>query len=625
MNLFKGIITGALLLSMTVGMPALQAEERLNDGLRVHSLFQDNMVIQRDKTVDVWGWSKSGDQIKLSFAGNTVKGTADEQGKWKVSLPAMRANTEPATMTIESQHGSIRLENILVGDVWVLGGQSNMEWGIGGTQDGNLEVASANFPGIRFIQIPKIFGPELKENFPSNEEYSQIIGQEAIEGDWRICTPETIGRLSAIGYIMTRRLHLAAQVPIGVINTSRGGTTVEAWTPLDRMRKLESPEVKQRLAESDDQIASFDPQAELAKQIKKYEDKVAKLKAEGKDIPDNMTRPTELSLGPAYTHKVPGNCYASVIAPISGFAVKGAIFHQGYNNCFSGVRGSVMYRAVFPEMIKGWRAAFHDDNLPFCILSQCTAGPMQSPDNFLPHIADIGARIREAQYQTFLEFLDAGDTNIGFVSTYDLRHQSFHPRVKIPAGERAAAWALVTQYGMDGKMKWLPPRLKKMKTEGDTLQLKFDQDVGGLSDGRPMEGFAIAGEDMKFQPAEVSHLQTGGSSRKPEYDATTLVLSSPLVEHPVHFRYAWGRNPMGNVRQSYRFGNVVMLPTQRSDNWTNADLLKALTGNEADDPLQIGKSGNNQLKSALAQEDHRRKLAEAKALLAEEEVKTASK
>ena len=139
-----------------------------------------------------------------------------------------------------------------------------------------------------------------------------------------------------------------------------------------------------------------------------------------------------------------------------------------------------------------------------------------------------------------------------------------------------------------------------------------------------MEGFAIAGQDKKFHLADVEHLQTGGSSRKPEYDKSTIVLSSIMVETPVHFRYAWGRNPMGNVRRGIRWSNEVMLPTMRSDTWTNADLLKALTGNDAEDPLQIGKSGNNQLRAALMKEDQRRMIAEAKALLAAEDERTAN-
>ena len=581
---------------------------------QIHSLFQSNMILQRSKPVDVWGWSKPGDKVTVKFAEKSITSTADKDGKWKTTLPAMEANSTPAVMSITGSGTTIKLENILIGDVWILGGQSNMQWPISRADNGKLEVASANFPKIRLLEIPKIFGTEMKQNFPNAAEFSKISGKETSEGDWQVCSPETVGNMSAIGYIMGRRLHLTAGVPIGLINTSRGGTTVEAWTPINRMRKLETPEAKARLAEYDDKVKLYSDKEELDKRIKAYEDKVAQYKKEGKST-RSLRKPSKPKSDPSANHRPPGNCYSSVISPIAGLSVKGTIFHQGYNNCFGGVQGARMYRTVFPEMIKGWRQAFNDPEMPFAILSQCTAGTQQSLDNFLPMITDIGARIREAQYQTFLEFFNAGDKNIGFVSTYDLRRQSYHPGLKIPAGERAAAWALSSQYGMEKQFTWQAPMLKEMKMEDGALVLTFDQSVGGLSDGAALKGFAIAGEDMKFQPAEVSHKIIGKQGRKVKYDNKTLVLKSFLIDKPVHFRYAWARNPMGNIRRSNRFGNEIPLPTQRSDKWSNADLLKAYTGKEASDLGKLSKGDNNSLRAELTKEDQRRKLEAAKALL----------
>jgi sialate O-acetylesterase len=271
---------------------------------------------------------------------------------------------------------------------------------------------------------------------------------------------------------------------------------------------------------------------------------------------------------------------------------------------------------VFPEMIRGWRDAFNDPKMPFGILSQCTAGNVQQLDDFLTHMRDIGTRIREAQYQTFLEFYKAGDKNIGFVSTYDLRHTSYHPRVKVPAGERIARWALATQYGMEGKFTWLPPMIKEMKVEDGAIHLKFEgKGVTSAGDGSPMAGFAIAGEDMKFQPAEISNKVIGKKGRSLQYDSTIVVLTSPLVPNPAHYRYAWGRSPMGNIQAKY---GRVPLATQRSDNWSNADLLKSLTGKDAEDPLQLSRGDGHAIRAALEKEDQRRKLAEAKALLEQE-------
>jgi len=586
-----------------------------SDGFRVHNLLQSNMVIQRSKPIAVWGWSTPGDKITVTFAGKAAATTAGDDRGWKVTLPAMEASSQPATMTIEGQDGKIALENILIGDVWVLGGQSNMERPLRAVENGNLEIATANFPTIRLLTVPRIFGPELKKDFPRAADYDS---RDPLAGDWQICSPETVPEFSAIGYVMARRIQMVTQVPIGVIDTSRGGTLVEAWTPEARLRKMEAPAAKEMLARYDEKVAAYDPQADLEKQIANYEARIAEMKRQGKAIPADMKPPTVPNPGPLYSHNRPGNCYASVISPIAGFPVKGAIFHQGYNNCFDGVRGARMYRVVFPEMIRGWRDAFNDAALPFGILSQCTAGKVQNPNDFLTHLIDIGARIREAQYQTFLEFYRAGDTNIGFTSTYDLRRSSYHPQVKIPAGERIARWALATQYGLEEELRWLPPMLEEMKVEDGAIVLTFDQAVAPVSDGSPMEGFAVAGKDRKFQPATTTYRVIGKDSRgRDKYDTTTLVLKSFLVPNPVHYRYAWARNPMGNVQLA---GNSdIPLPTQRSDYWTNAHLLKALTGQEAEDPLKLSRGEKRQLTDALAREDRRRLIAEAEALLKQEQ------
>ena len=584
------------------------------DGFRVHNLFQNNMVIQRSKPVDVWGWSTPGDKITVTFAGKTATTTAEKDRSWKATLPAMEASSKPATMTIQGKSGKATLGNVLIGDVWVLGGQSNMAMAISRVENGNLEVAAANFPNIRILTIPKVFGPELKKDFPRADEYSRISGRDTRDGDWAVCSPETVRDLSAIGYVMARRIHMVTQVPIGVINTSRGGTLVEAWTPEARLRKMDAPAAKEMLARYDEKVAAYDPKADLQKQIKKYEDRIAQMRKQEKAIPAGMKPPTKPSPGPLYSHNRPGNCYASVISPIAGFAAKGAIFHQGYNNCFDGVRGAEMYRVVFPEMIRGWRDAFNDPQMPFGILSQCTAGNVQRLDDFLTKITDIGARIREAQYQTFLEFHKAGDKNIGFASTYDLRRASYHPGLEIPAGERIARWALATQYGMEKELRWLPPMIKEMKVQDDAIVLTFDQQVAAVADGSPMTGFAIAGKDMRFQPATTTHRVISRDSRgRAKHDTQTLILKSSLVPNPVHFRYAWARNPMGNLQD--KRGRDVPLATQRSDDWTNADLLKALTGKDAEDPAILSRGEKRQLTDALASEDRRRLVEEAKALL----------
>jgi sialate O-acetylesterase len=265
-------------------------------------------------------------------------------------------------------------------------------------------------------------------------------------------------------------------------------------------------------------------------------------------------------------------------------------------------------------MITAWRATFNDPKMAVGILSLCTAGERQTLDDYVQQMADVGANIREAQYKTFLDFYKAGDTNIGYTSTFDLRRRWYHPQLKIPAGERIARWALATQYGFSKELKWMPPLLKEMKVEEGQLVLKMDSAVGPVDDGLGIEGFAIAGEDKKFQPAEASFLVTGKDAKgKGQEDKTTIILKSPLVPKPLHYRYAWSRSPMGNLQAS---GNTdVPFATQRSDTWSMNEMFEALTGKKAKEAGTLDRPEHGEFKKALQAEDQRRKRAEAEALL----------
>ena len=234
---------------------------------------------------------------------------------------------------------------------------------------------------------------------------------------------------------------MASQIPIGVIDTSRGGTTVETWTPDPVLRKIDTKEVKDLLAEWDKKVADFDPQKDLENRVNNFRNWVKDLEKRGEKVPADQKEPTDLNPGPAMDQNRPGNCYASMIAPIAGLAVKGGIFHQGYNNSFEwGSANAAMYHQVFGQMITAWCAAFNDPNMPFGIISLPTAGPAQTRENYLEMMIDPGIYIREAQYKTFLDFCKAGDQNIGYASSYDKRHTWYHPPVKIPVGERISRW-----------------------------------------------------------------------------------------------------------------------------------------------------------------------------------------
>ncbi|PXA02956.1 hypothetical protein DDZ13_14305 [Coraliomargarita sinensis] len=580
------------------------------DGLYLHNLFQENMVLQRGKPLKVWGWAAANDSIQVSFAGQSLAARADADGRWAVTLEPLEANGTPRSLVVKGRDKEIVLDNILVGDVWVLGGQSNMAFPIHKVENGELEIVSANFPQIRMITIPHLTDGKSRENFPSMYQWSDWSSRHFRQGYWDVCSPETVKELSAIGYVFGRRLHMASQVPIGLVDTSIGGTTVESWTSREAARMVDDAEVSEMLDEWDTNIAEFDPKKDFEERLANYERKVAERKEQGREIPNRWKRPVGEQPGPVADRNRPGNCFQGLIQPLEGIQVKGAIFHQGFNNCFDGSRGARIYREIFPFMIGAWRKAFNDSELPFGIISLCTADMAQTEENYCEKMVDIGPEIRAAQYETFRQLVDAGDENVGFASTYDLRRRWFHPQLKVPAGERIARWALATEYGFDS-LKWMPPVLEEMKSVDGALHLKFNTDVMAVDDGTEMVGFALAGEDKAYHMAEVDHLVTGENNKGgPVHDRSVIVLTNPFVETPVHFRYAWARNPMGNIQLGRH--NDVPLATQRSDRW-----------NQREGPVSTEGMNDRQAKNAMRQAmreiDMKRRLYEARELIESQE------
>ena len=584
----------------------------IGDGLCVSNVFQSNMVIQRDKPIHVWGWADVGENVTVEFAGQSSTAVADKDRHWKVSLASVSAADQPQKMIIRGREQTFTLDNVLVGDVWILGGQSNMEFEIAKVENGNLEIVSANYPGLRILTVPYGQGPERKQGFARLDEWSDWFGRHFRKGDWNECTPETVRELSAIGYVFARRLHKAARVPLGVIDASRGGTTVETWTPLDVLRSMDSETTQAKLASFDQAVAQWNAKDDLEKRIAQHRQWIQRQKQEGKPIPDDRKHePSDLRPGPIGNHNFPGHCYAGMIAPLAGLSVKGTIFHQGYNNAFEGSVGAEMYQDVFPEMIKSWRAAFNDPQMPFGILSLCTDGDPQTRDDYCEKMFNAGIDIRAAQYQTFLKLYRAGDKNIGFVSTYDLRRRWYHPQLKIPAGERIARWALATQYGFERQLQWKPPMLLDVQRGDGQLVLKMDTEVGDPQDGA-IQGFAIAGEDRRFHPADVEYAEKGKDNRgRVQYDRRQLLLKSVMVPRPIHFRYAWGRNPLANL-QATGFKDLPF-PTQRSDDWLMEEIPLGVLEQPVARPVSRGDRGK--IIRALREQDKQRRVMEATLVL----------
>lgn len=581
----------------------------IRDGLCVSNLFQNNMVIQRDKPIRIWGWSAPGEQVTVRFGNQEVVANAGQDRRWLATLTAVPASRTPSQMVISSGEQEIVLKEILVGDVWVLGGQSNMEFELAKVENGPLEIVSANYPEIRILTIPYGIGPDNQPGFARLHEWSDWFSRHFRKGDWNKCSPEVARELSAIGYVFARRIHKASNIPIGVIDASRGGTTVETWTPLAVLKKMDSPATQAKLKKFETAAAQWDAKTDLKNRIKQHEDWIAKQTKAGKKIPENrQSAPDDLRPGPIGDHNYPGHCYAGMIAPLEGLSVKGAIFHQGYNNAFDGSTGVELYRDVFPKMIEAWRTAFNDPEMPFGILSLCTDGYPQTLENYCEKMFNAGIEIRAAQYQTYLDLTQRGDQQIGFASTHDLRRRWYHPQVKIPAGERIARWALATQYGFDRQLHWQPPRLMKMEVNEGHLLLTLDRHVSDPQDGA-IVGFAVAGKDRRFHPADVAYLEKGKDNRgRTQLDRKKLILTSPMVEQPIHFRYGWGRNPLANLQAS---GNLDLpFATQRSDAWQMHETPLGVLSKDVKVP--ISRADRNKIIGELRAQDQlrARKLAE---------------
>lgn len=622
----------ALLLPLLAGLAAVAAEKKampeqdvvdvpaIGPGLCVANVFQSNMVLQRDKPLNIWGWAEPGDEVVVVFAGQEMHATPATDRAWQVTLKPVPANNTPQTLTVKGRTATLTLDNILVGDLWILGGQSNMEFPIGNVDDGELEIVSANLPQIRLLTVPQGKGFASVHSFERLHEWSDWFNEHFRKGDWDICSPQTVREFSAIGYIFGRRVHLASGVPIGLVDCSIGGTTLETWTPEEVLQKIEGAETQAMLKAWADRIAAFDPQADLEARVAAYENRMKNLQAKGQSIPADSQPPTDLRPGPVADRNRPSYCYASVMRPLRDLAVAGVVWHQGYNNAFNGSAGARMYQQVFAKLIAAWRETFADPKLPFCIISLCTDSPPQTRDNFLAPMYDAGIYIREAHYQTFRDLRNAGDLNIGFASSFDLRKAWYHPQIKIPAGERAAKWALATRYGLfrdrDAEAWWLPPAIDKVEIVGGMMRLTMSTDVKTRddSDGR-MLGFAIAGQDRRFYPADVDWFTDGAKNdrNEPQYQRNVLVLSNRFVLEPIHFRYAWARNPMGNIVN----GRGVPLAAQRSDDWLLEETPVKVPTPENMSPEAARNYVDNQLRRILERDDLERRLKEAEAAVAE--------
>ncbi len=507
--------------------------------LQLPRVFGDNVVLQRDKPVNVWGVGDQGDSITVTFNSQTKKTSVGADGKWILKLDAMKANSKPQELRVKSPKHSLTFKNVLVGDVWLCSGQSNMESAAGGIIGSDLDMPRAKYDGIRCLTIPLKSSPKPLDNFDVEERNPYYV---ELKGVWRTCTPKNARDFPAIGYQFARVVHEITGVPIGLIDNSWGGSMVETWISRKTLETV--PEATDFLKHFDHAEKNYDYEAQLARRMAGWKRHAAKAKAAGKTPgPKPVVSKTYV-----YNQHFPGGCFNALIAPIRKFAIKGAIFYQGINNCVGSGGRPNLYAKTFAALIPDWRKAFGDPDMPFCIVQMTSFGYPVKEDEPEVTMLHKAAGIREAQTKAHLKH-----KNTGLVCTYDLGHIQMHSPFKKPIGQRAARWALADVYKVEG-IKYNPPMLKSWKKDGARILLTFNKGSYPCSPyGMRVapKGFVIAGADRHFYPATCESLKGGDFG-----------VSSPLVPQPVSVRYAWGVHTIGNFGN--RAGPAVPF---RTDDW----------------------------------------------------------
>ncbi len=487
--------------------------------VKLPALFTDHMVLQRDMACPVWGTADPGEEVHVVLGDQTSKTTAGEDGKWMVKLQPLPAGG-PHKMVIEGQNRVV-VEDILVGEVWVCSGQSNMAWQVSNSDDADLESLSANYPNIRLISVPQVGTQEPQDDF---------------EGRWEKCSPETVKQFSAVGYFFGRQLHQVLDVPIGLIDNAWGGSACEAWVP---KHVLAEHDIYDELLARWDQIEkSYDHEKAMADyqaKLEQWKQRSQEARQAGRAAPPRPRAPRNQLVG---QHR-PANLYQGVLNPIIGYGIRGAIWYQGESN--SG--RAYQYRHLFPLMITTWRSAWKQGDFPFYWVQLA---------DFRDEVDGPGdsswAELREAQTMTLAL------PNTGQAVIVDLGEgRDIHPRNKQDVARRLARWALANDYGID--IPYRSPEYKSMEKKGSRIVLTFDH-VGdpGLYTfdvNRPV-GFAIAGEDKKFVPAEARIVAPD-----------KIEVWSDEVADPVAVRYAWADNPICNVQTR----NGLPLTPFRTDDW----------------------------------------------------------
>lgn len=473
---------------------ALFSQLRASGDVRLPSVFSDHMVLQRGKPVAIWGWADDGEKVEVSL-GKHRASTVASGGRWKLFLPELKAGG-PHTLQVRGKN-ELAVRDVLVGEVWICSGQSNMEWPMTRTFEPEKAIAQSQQGKIRLLTVPK-----LKANQPVDD----------IKATWQECAPSSVSNFSAVAYYFGRDLQKALRVPIGLIHTSWGGSPAEVW-----MRE-------QVLAENG--LYNAEILQSFAAQLKRYEDELAKWEAEKAALEKEGKT---IARGRPGLGWKPAELYNGMIAPLIPFAIRGAIWYQGESNAGR----AWQYRMLFPDMIQNWRLDFEQGDFPFLFVQ--LAPWDRSKKRELAEItkepaASDWAELREAQSHTTRVLPNAG---MAVITDYGDK-DDIHPMKKEPVGARLALAARGLVYGH--KVAYSGPVYRDLTIENGRALVSFDHVHGGLrAQGGSLRGFEIAGADRKFVWAEA------------RIEGQRVLVESPAVPQPIAVRYGWSDFPVVNL------------------------------------------------------------------------------
>ncbi|HTH47475.1 MAG TPA: sialate O-acetylesterase [Candidatus Limnocylindria bacterium] len=489
--------------------------------VRLHPLFTDHAVLQQGRRVPVWGTADAGERIIVEFGKQQLVTTADEHGRWRVALSPLRATTNGLTLKASGKSQVAEVSDVVVGEVWIASGQSNMEFPLKPSFESAADIAASANPNLRLFTVVKRRSSVLKTDL----DYAKHA--------WAVAGPDTTPGFSAVGYYFGRDLEAALRsqnVPVGIIHTSWGGSPAEVWMSEDALKS-------NHVYDRDIRDAYLPARRAYHAGVVQWEKDKAAAEAKGEKFTGNHPwAPWE-----------PSELYNGMIANLIPYAIKGAIWYQGESNAGR----AWQYRSLFADMITNWRKDWGQGDFYFYAV-QLAPWDMNRKRDLATIAAQVGdsswAELREAQNYVAKTLPNVGVAVITDVGDKD----DIHPTKKAPVGNRLALLVRAKAYGQD--VEYTGPVFTAKSTNGREVTMNFTHVGKGLktADGSAPTGFTVAGEDGKFHAATA---QIRGTSQ--------IVLSSAEVEKPVAIRYGWADYPVVNLV------NEAGLPASpfRTDTW----------------------------------------------------------